>query len=136
MTLPDSFSDDPVTERLACYFEELYAYLLEEVVPEDCLPSPWHVLRRVTKAIDHEKLKEWLDAYVSVEAIDQDEDDGENADPGDDDPDPSRERLPARRPKRRPSYLRALQGDQDPEGIDPEADETLPTGSHESDEAP
>jgi len=104
--LPDNFSDDPVTERLACYFEELYAYLIEEGVPEDCLPSPWHVLRRVTQAIDHERLRGWLDAYVAVEAQAQDDDegDGERADPRH--PGSARPEV-----RRRPSYLRALEAD-------------------------
>jgi len=105
--LPD-FSDDPVTERLACYFEELYAYLIEEGVPEDCLPSPWHVLRRVTQAIDHAKLRGWLDAYVAVEAQDEDETD----DPETDSKNPASHRGSpgSARPdvRRRPSYLKAL----------------------------
>ena len=79
MAIPDIFSDDAPTERLASYFEELYEYLVEQGVPEECLPSPWHVLRRVTKAIDHELLREWLDAYSAVESEiteDDEEDDG------------------------------------------------------------
>jgi hypothetical protein len=95
--VPDNFSDDPITERLACYFEELYAYLVEEGVPEDCLPSPWHVLRRITQAIDHDKLRGWLDAYIAVEA--QTDEDDEIPE------DPYHQRPTVRR---RPSYLKAL----------------------------
>lgn len=119
MGIPE-FDADPQTERLASYFEDLYGYLLAQGVPEDCLPSPWHVLRRVTKAIDHELLREWLDAYVAVEA-DPDlasEDDDED----DEDPEP-----PRRRARPRPSYLRALDPQpqpQHPAAADDESDES------------
>jgi hypothetical protein len=105
MAFPDMFSDDAQTERLASYFEELYEYLLEMGVPEECLPSPWHVLRRVTKAIDHDLLREWLDAYASVES-EADEDDDEEDDEGEQ---RSSEAVRQRsRTRVRPSYLRAL----------------------------
>jgi hypothetical protein len=103
MPIPSIFDGDPSTERLASYFEELYEYLLEQGVPEDCLPSPWHVLRRVTKAVDHELLREWLDAYVAVE--------GEEDPEGDGDEEPSERSAPVPTPPRKrpaPSYLRAL----------------------------
>ena len=152
--LPDSFGDDPVTERLACYFEELYAYLIEEGVPEDCLPSPWHVLRRVTQAIDHEKLKEWLDAYVAVEAQPEDSETDED-DLTEDDLDPEdledprhkiggpRTRYASKpgssRPevKRRPSYLRALDPDpQTPTGLPRDGLHTRGTEPAEDPKAP
>ena len=103
--IQDLFSDDPPTARLASYFEELYEYLLEQGVPEECLPSPWHVLRRVTRAIDHELIREWLDAYSAVEGEIDDDDDDE----GFDEEPRGRHRPPAKRP--RPSYLRALDND-------------------------
>lgn len=100
MAIPDIFSDDPPTERLASYFEELYEYLVEQGVPEECLPSPWHVLRRVTKAIDHELLREWLDAYAAVEAEIEDDEDDED--------EPFEGSRPRGRARPRPSYLVAL----------------------------
>ena len=100
----DIFTEDPATERLASYFHELYDYLMEQGVPEECLPSPWHVLRRVVKAIDQELLREWLDAYASIEAeFNEDLDDLEEI---------SRHHP---EPKRRPSYLRALDSTPDEE---------------------
>lgn len=114
MAVPDIFCDDPNTERLASYFVELYDYLAERGVPEECLPNPWHVLRRVTKAIDHELVREWLDAYSEVEAEidDEDDEDGEA-------PTFPPSRAQTRRSRPRPSYLRALDGARKPpEGTD------------------
>jgi hypothetical protein len=105
MAIPNIFQGDEQTERLAGYFEELYDYLLAEGVPEDCLPSPWHVLRRVTRALDQELLREWLDAYVAVEGEEGDEDeDGEEEGSQPEQPDTAA----PRRKRPRPSYLRAL----------------------------
>lgn len=99
MPLPDIFSDgSPQDEKLAAYFEEMYEYLLDEGVPEDRLPSPWHVLSRIVKCIDHDLLREWLDAYVAVEAEEVEEE--EESEPPRTGPRP--------KPKRRPSYLRAI----------------------------
>jgi len=99
MPLPDIFSEGtPQDEKLASYFEEMYEYLLEEGVPEDRLPSPWHVLSRIVKCIDQELLREWLDAYVAVEAEEVEEE--EDSEPPRSGPRP--------KPKRRPSYLRAI----------------------------
>ena len=104
------FADDPKTERLAEFFDDLYGYLLESNVPEDRLPSPWHVLSRVVRCIDPERLREWLDAYSAVEG-ENDEDDEED-DPEDEDYDSHVQPKP---PKRRPSYLRALELPKDEE---------------------
>jgi hypothetical protein len=78
------------------------------------------MLRRVVKAIDHELLREWLDAYASVEAEleleeeDEDEDGFVAVEP----------RPAPRRP--RPSYLRALDGLADSE--DDEEPASVQTG--------
>jgi len=131
MPLPDIFTDDPSEERLAGYFEELYEYLGAQGVPEDRLPNPWHVLSRVVRCIDAERLREWLDAYSGVEADPEhailDEDDEEDDDVEDE---PVEER-PVRR-RRRPSYLRILDStrDDDPEppgGPDEQAQGQEPT---------
>lgn len=120
MAVQDIFSDDPAAERLASYFEELYEYLLAEGVPEECLPSPWHVLRRVTKAIDHEQLREWLDAYSSVEAeLDDSEDEDDDVPVHEGEP-------PHERPKHKPPYLRALSAEPSEED---ELDDTEDTAS-------
>ena len=109
MAIPDIFTDDPPTERLATYFEEIYEYLVESGVPEECLPSPWHILRRVTKAIDHELLREWLDAYAAVESEIEDDDEDDET-PVFDEP------RPRQRPRRpRPSYLSVLDTATEPE---------------------
>jgi len=115
MAIPDIFSDDPPTERLASYFEELYEYLVEQGVPEECLPSPWHVLRRVTKAIDQELLREWLDAYSAVESEIEDDEDDDSVQDEESQPKPRGKKRP------RPSYLRALETDPDPDP-DPKGD--------------
>lgn len=120
MGIPDIFTEDPPTERLASYFEELYEYLVEQGVPEECLPSPWHVLRRVVKAIDHELLREWLDAYSAVEAeIEDDEDDDA----------PVHSEHPSQAPSSRfrPSYLRALETKRVSQGGEDSDDEVLST---------
>ena len=98
----DIFSDDPQTERLAEFFDDLYGYLLESGVPEDRLPTPWHVLSRAVRCIDPELLREWLDAYSAVESESEpdDEDVDEDQAPPAEQPEP---------PRRRPSYLRALE---------------------------
>lgn len=111
MGIQSIFADDQ-SRRLAGYFEELYDYLLEHGVPEECLPSPWHVLRHVTRSIDHELLQEWLDAYVAVESEGDSEEDEETED-GIPVEETEVEAKPVRR-RRLPPYLRALE---------PEADE-------------
>lgn len=114
MPLPDIFTNgDPSEEKLAGYFEEMYDYLMEEGVPEDRLPGPWHMLSRMVKCLDPELFREWLDAYAAVESEDfeeEDEEDGESSSP-----------QPRPKPKRRPDYLRALQTESDDE--DGEAEE-------------
>lgn len=95
----DIFAGDPDALRLASYFEELYDHLSEHGVPHECLPSPWHVLRRVTQAVDPLLLNEWLDAYVSLEG--QESPAGDDGDDSDDAPSTPRR-------TRRPQYLRAL----------------------------
>lgn len=115
MAIPDVFDGDPQTERLASYFEELYEYLLEQGVPEECLPSPWHVLRRVTKAIDHELIREWLDAYIAVEADPEPE--------GEEEEEEASFTPQKRRVRPRPSYLRALDPQPDQEDPEPQPDE-------------
>lgn len=127
MAIPEIFDGDEQTERLAGYFEEMYEYLLEQGVPEDCLPSPWHVLRRVTKAIDHEVLREWLDNYVAVEAENIDEDESEE---GYGTPLPA---PPKRRARPGPSYLRAL--DPQDEDAPAEVPGVLPEAAEEHGEA-
>jgi len=116
----DIFADDPKTERLAEFFDDLYGYLLESGVPEDRLPSPWHVLSRVVRCIDPELLREWLDAYSAVEGEPEDEDeDKDDEEACDEDEKPHRQQRP---PRRRPSYLRALETPRE----DPEADNDEP----------
>jgi len=90
--------NDPESDRLSSYFEELYAYLVEHNVPEECLPSPWHILRRVLQCVDDDLVHEWLDDYVALEADSYEEgsSDSENS---------SSSSTPK---KRRPSYLRPL----------------------------
>lgn len=102
MPVPDIFTEgSPQEEKLAGYFEEMYDYLMQEGVPEDRLPGPWHMLSRMVRCIDPELLRDWLDAYVAVEGegdLEEDEDDTE-AEP----------QAKARQPRRqRPSYLRAI----------------------------
>jgi hypothetical protein len=108
--LPESLTDDPQTEKLASYFSEIYEFLIEEGVPEDRLPSPWHVLSRIVKCLDMDLLREWLDAYVRMEAEPEEEDDSEPA-PG--------HPTPKRPPRHRPSYLRALEHQVDATEPDP-----------------
>jgi hypothetical protein len=127
MPLPEIFTEDPNEERLAGYFEELYDYLLEEGVPEDRLPNPWHVLSRVVRCIDSERLREWLDAYSAVEAdpdhdILETEAEGEGTEPE-----------PQRRMRRRPSYLRILDDARpDEPEPDPERGPDEPTQGQEA----
>jgi hypothetical protein len=102
MPIPQSFTDDPQTEKLASYFSEIYEFLIEEGVPEDRIPSPWHVLSRVVKCIDTELLREWLDAYVRMEAEPEEDDDEEESTA-------SEHPTPKKPPRHRPSYLRALE---------------------------
>ena len=100
MPLPDIFTDgDPSEEKLAAYFEEMYEYLLTEGVPEDRLPGPWHMLSRMVKCLDAELFREWLDAYVVVEAEVYE---GEEEEEG------SSVLHPRPKPKKRPNYLRAI----------------------------
>jgi hypothetical protein len=102
MPVPDIFADgDPSEAKLAGYFEEMYDFLLEEGVPEDRLPGPWHMLSRMVKCIDPELFREWLDAYVAVESENTDEEDEE------DEVDTSPQPRP--KPKRLPDYLRAIE---------------------------
>lgn len=110
----DIFADDAKTERLAEFFDDLYGYLLESGVPEDRLPSPWHVLSRVVRCIDPELLREWLDAYSAVEA------DPDHVPPEDDEEDDAPR--PDRPPRRRPSYLRALDPPTPEEGVHDQAE--------------
>lgn len=95
MPLPGTASEDE--ERLARHFEDIYGYLLNARVPQERLPSPWHVLSRVVKCLDNPLLKEWLDSYVELEA--------EPAPlPVEESPTP-----PRAPPKYRPGYLKALE---------------------------
>lgn len=106
MPLPDIFSGDENAERLASYFEEIYDYLVEAGIPHDRLPSPWHILSRAVSCVDHERLREWLDAYVAIEAdVDTDDTQISGMSP------------PKKSSRRRPSYLQALErsGDEKPE---------------------
>ena len=103
MPVPDIFAEgDPSEAKLAGYFEEMYDFLLEEGVPEDRLPGPWHMLSRMVKCIDPELFREWLDAYVAVEAENSEDEDDEDEDEVDSTP------QPRPKPKRRPDYLRAI----------------------------
>lgn len=100
MTLPEF--PDRATERLAGYFNELYGFLISAGVPKDRLPSPWHVLSRVVRCLDPDLMRDWLDAYVSVEGegeCDGDPQQGQESTPND----------AVRPPRHRPPYLRALQ---------------------------
>jgi hypothetical protein len=116
MPVPDIFADgDPSEAKLAGYFEEMYDFLLEEGVPEDRLPGPWHMLSRMVKCIDPELFREWLDAYVAVESEDNDDEDDE------DEIDPSPQPRP--KPKRRPDYLRAIQSQTEGDPSDGQTEE-------------
>lgn len=110
MPLPDIFTNgDSSEEKLAGYFEEMYEYLIDEGVPEDRLPGPWHMLSRMVKCLDPELFREWLDAYAAVESEDLgDEEDGEEEIE-------SSYPQPRPKPKRRPNYLRALESQSDEE---------------------
>lgn len=110
MPLPDIFTNgDPSEEKLAGYFEEMYEYLIDEGVPEDRLPGPWHMLSRMVKCLDPELFREWLDAYAAVESEDLgDEEEGEEEIE-------SSAPQPRPKPKRRPNYLRALELQSDEE---------------------
>lgn len=66
--------DDMTEERLAGYFEEIYAYLSENYVPDDRLPSPWHILSHLIMNTDYEAMRGWLDDYVERESDEPDED--------------------------------------------------------------
>ena len=100
MPLPDIFTEGTAQEtKLASYFEEMYDYLMEEGVPEDRLPSPWHMLSRMVKCIDPELMRDWMDAYVAVESEVESESD-------EDEDEPERPQRP--KMTRRPSYLRAI----------------------------
>lgn len=118
MPLPDIFEEGPPSEaKLARYFEEMYEYLIEEGVPEDRLPSPWHMLSRMVKCLDTELMREWLDAYVAIEAEEDADSEDEDADL-----DLSEGRGQRPKPKRRPSYLRALEASkEDSEDVQKEA---------------
>lgn len=110
MPLPDIFTNgDPSEEKLAGYFEDMYAYLLEERVPEDRLPGPWHMLSRMVKCLDPDLLQEWLDAYAAVEAEPLAEGGEEEA---------SSVPQPRPKPKRQPTYLRALNNEEEAAGDD------------------
>ena len=105
MPLPDIFTNgDPSEEKLAGYFEEMYEYLIDEGVPEDRLPGPWHMLSRMVKCLDPELFREWLDAYAAVESEDIGEDDD-----GEEEVVETSAPQPRPKPKRRPDYLRALE---------------------------
>ncbi|MCP3677017.1 MAG: hypothetical protein GY721_05350 [Deltaproteobacteria bacterium] len=62
-------------EKLAGYFKEIYSLLREGGVPEDRLPTPWHVMSRVVQCIDPDLLYAWLATYIDLEGEDEDEDD-------------------------------------------------------------
>lgn len=104
MPVPDIFADgDPSEAKLAAYFEEMYDFLLEEGVPEDRLPGPWHMLSRMVKCLDPDLFTEWLEAYVSVESevtveSSELEEDSSSSNP-----------QPRPKPQRRPDYLRAIE---------------------------
>lgn len=69
MTIPTCFADDENTARLAEFFEDIYEYLVEQDVPTDRLPSPWHVLSHVVGCLDEERMRHWLEAYVGLEGV-------------------------------------------------------------------
>jgi len=110
MPLPDIFTNvDPSEEKLAGYFEEMYEYLIDEGVPEDRLPGPWHMLSRMVKCLDPELFREWLDAYAAVESEDIGDEEGDEEEVETSAP------QPRPKPKRRPDYLRALELQSDDE---------------------
>jgi len=113
MPVPDIFADgDPTEAKLAGYFEEMYDFLLDEGVPEDRLPGPWHMLSRMVKYLDPELFREWLDAYVGVEAEISDEEEGGDSTP-----------QPRPKPKRRPDYLRAIENHTEDESDEASGDD-------------
>lgn len=116
-----SETSDPTEVKLASYFEEIYEALLEEGVPEDRLPTPWHMLSRMVKCLDPDLLREWIDAYVAVEAELYDETEEEDeAEPG---------HQPRPKPKHRPSYLRALDTPLHDQDDDEQEEKTRDDGS-------
>lgn len=98
------------SEKLSSYFDDLYETLLSHGVPEDRLPSPWHVLSRVLEAIDHDLLSEWVDAYVALESDGDPSYNPTNQNPEQDSNPPSSQPGPWTPPRRQPNYLRALPG--------------------------
>jgi hypothetical protein len=135
MPLPSIFTEGTAQdEKLARYFEEMYEYLLEEGVPEDRLPSPWHMLSRMVKCIDPEIMRDWLDAYVAVETeAEGGEGDDDDSDEADLDLSPEPERPQRPKMKRRPSYLRAILNDEDDKTDDPDASEEGATPTTQTD---
>jgi hypothetical protein len=65
--------DDSDSDRLASYFEEIYIQLHEAGVPEDRLPSPWHVLSHIVQCVDYAALREWIDGYSALEGEELDD---------------------------------------------------------------
>jgi hypothetical protein len=101
MALPGSFTQDAHTAKLAAYFEAIYTYLVDQGVPEERLPSPWHVLSHVVDCLDEERVGDWLEAYVGIEGVSPEtEPEPLHA------VEPPAPKAPAKRP--RPGYLRAL----------------------------
>lgn len=97
----DSFDEE---SQLSQYFDQVYETLSERGVPEDRMPSPWLILSHVIEALDYDSFSEWVDAYASLEAVE----------------DPPQDNSPSgSKPKRpRPSYLRVL----NPPEPEPETD--------------
>lgn len=99
MAIPPIFAKDEHTAKLAAYFEDMYGYLLEQGVPAERLPSPWHILSHVVDCLDAERIEQWVEAYVELEGRSRDALS----------PDTSTPVQATKRP--RPAYLRALTED-------------------------
>ena len=94
-------TDDVTEERLAGYFEEIYQFLAQQHVPDDRLPSPWHILSHIIQHVDYDTFRGWLDEYVAREAEPPYDDDGDEEEEED---------AAASRARGRIRYLRPLSG--------------------------
>jgi hypothetical protein len=77
MPIQIDLDEESMMDRLAAHFEEIYIQLSESGVPEERLPSPWHILSHVIQCVDYALLREWIEAYIALEAEEEDDEDDE-----------------------------------------------------------